>query len=88
MSGSSYNQSRDSESDNPEGEKITKRKVTGYLTSNKIMIYQNCWIKKLIVEVRMNMKRVEMESIQKQRLTYQAVYQDMVFDNNVNIDFT
>ena len=62
--------------------------MTGYLTSNKIMIYQNFWIKKFIVEVRMNMKRVEMESIQKQRLTYQAVYQDMVFDNNVNIDFT
>ena len=38
---------------------ITKRNVMGYLTLKKITIPQMFWIKKLIVKVSMDIRRVE-----------------------------
>ena len=63
------------------------RKAMGYMTLEKIIISQNCWINKLIVTAEMKMRRVEMETVQKQILPYQSVYQETVFANNVNMDF-
>ena len=59
----------------------------GYMTLEKIISSQNCWINKLIVTAEMKMRRVEMETVQKQILPYQSVYQETVFANNVNMDF-
>ena len=67
--------------------KITKRKVVGYLTLKKMMISKKCWTKKLIARVKMNIKRVEIKYAHKQRLPYQVVSQTSVFANNVNMKF-